>query len=129
MRDDLLNILGTSAPRQKIMMNIQKNFPANLQFGIDQQVQSVRHDSFGRVLYRHHAARRASLPNLLKDVVNADRRNESCRGAEFLPCGEMRIARFDAKKSNFQRRLEGAASSNDFAKNGTNCLFGKRTAA
>ena len=41
----------------------------------------------------------------------------------------MRITRLDAEKRDLQRRLERTATTDDLAKDGTDCCFGKGAAA
>ena len=65
---------GFAALGQKIVMNIQINFGANLQVRIDQTIEGMRHHAFSRVLDRHHAQCGAVLADLLKDLGDAGRR-------------------------------------------------------
>jgi len=109
-------------------MNVQKNFRADLQLGLDQRIERVRHYAFRGILDRHHAEFRSSLTHFLKHLGDARRRTQVRRRTEFLAGSKMRIGRRSSEKCHIQRAFKRAAARNDLTKNGSNGLSGKRPA-
>src|ERR1041384_6670679 len=97
-------------------MNVEINFRADLQLQIDQTIESVGHRAFGGILDRHHAEGRSPLADFLKNLGDAHRRMQVCRRAELFPRRQMRVSRLSAEERHFQRRLDGTAAGNNFAK-------------
>ena len=110
-------------------MNVEKDFRAYLQIGLDQTVKRVRHHPFSRVLDGHHAEGRPILGDLLKYLWDARRRPELGRRAEFLFGGQMAVGSCSAEIHNLERRLKRTATGYDLAINGTDRGVGQRPAA
>ncbi len=109
-------------------MNVLKNLRDDLQVGIDQLIQRVRHHPFGRILDRHHAERRAPLRNLREHFGYAGRRAQIRPRAELLPRRQMSVGRLGAEERHFKGSFQRAAGGDDLSENRANGLDGQRTA-
>src|SRR5687768_8769565 len=108
-------------------MNLEINFGADLELGIDQYVERVRHHTFGGILNRHNAERNSLLAHLLKHFADTGSRQQRYCGTKFLPRSKMRIGCFGPEEGNLKRRFDGAASGDNFSENRADGVFGKRT--
>ena len=100
------------------MMDVEINLAADLQVGVDKNIERVRNNAFRGVLDRHHAERYSFLAHLLKNFGDGCRRQQRDRRAELFPSGKMRVSTLGSKKGDFKRRFDRSAGRNNFSKNG-----------
>jgi hypothetical protein len=119
----------TAAQRQKVVMNRQRQFAADRELRLQQQVERARHRALSRILDRHDAEFRRAGFDRAKHLVNRRARQTFDRLTEVLVHRLFAVRADRAEIGGLDGLFERAARGHDLAPDRADMFAGQRAVA
>jgi hypothetical protein len=110
----------------QVVFDAEQNLRADVERGIDEEIERVRDGTLGGVLDGDHAVVGASARDLIEDIGEVRLRRIMNRVAEFFDGGLMSPSALGAEVGDFEIVFEGESGGHDFAVDGADGFSGRR---